>query len=357
MKASRSLKCKIRFFHHLFGPQQLKYGVLFITHRCNMRCPYCQITQVETEELDLSRWELIVDLLSKSGVSHLNILGGEPLLRRDLVIDLTRYISSKGRGATLTTNGLLLNRSFLGQLAQAGLFMLIVSVDELERKNQGKSDFDRVATLLDFAADLGIVPVIHCVITSLNVERVPLLAEQTTQRRFFFSCSVYQSVGGVQSRHDDNLTPDLELTKQAFGQLKDIKERSGLIRTTYKYMEDYPRYAGYQRWLCDSSRTKWIAVDSDGKLMVCAEWRTNLSALETIEIPNPEWNATKAEIVEGCSGCYYECYYSEDQVFTLKGLLGELSVAKPFRDTVKRLCCANIWPLDINNINQVTYEE
>jgi len=57
-----------------------------ITNRCNSRCKTCNIWKIpaeESEELSLDEIELIFKSMDK--LYFLNISGGEPFLRKDLV--------------------------------------------------------------------------------------------------------------------------------------------------------------------------------------------------------------------------------------------------------------------------------
>lgn len=337
---SSRIKNKLKFIRRLFSSVELKYGVLLITNRCNLKCSYCWIPNSRSPELTTNEWGDAVDRLSNWGVTHFNILGGEPLLRNDLPL-LIQHISSKGLGATLTTNGILLDEIKVIEFAKSGLFMLIVSMDRLDGDFRKKGDIERAISLLTFARSLGIVPVIHCVITSENVKSVPLLASITTEKSIFFSCSVYQAVGGAQSRPNDDLTPDLIQVQKTFSELAKIKRKTGLVRTTYDYMENYSKYST-NGWRCNPSTTKWIAVRSDGALMVCAEWATHKTIFDLAAVPSPEWNLSRKTLIEKCSGCYYECYYSEEQVFTLNGLIQEIPKSLRFWGTVGQLFLAHM---------------
>jgi len=73
----------------------------------------------------------VVDVLKDLGLSRVRITGGEPLLRKDLG-QLVRMLSQSGLDdLALTTNGILLSR-FAGELVEAGLRRITVSLDTLK---------------------------------------------------------------------------------------------------------------------------------------------------------------------------------------------------------------------------------
>jgi MoaA/NifB/PqqE/SkfB family radical SAM enzyme len=335
---------KLRFVRRLLGPARLKYGVLLLTSRCNLACPYCSVTHHATREMSFAEWIPVVERLSGWGVAHFNLLGGEPLVRQDLVVDLTQYISSVGGGVTLTTNGILLREDMIDSLAQAGLFMLIVSGDTLNG-SEPKGNFERSTELLSYARSRGIVPVLHSVITSSNVKSVYQLARLTVSKDILFSCSVYQAVGGSQSCPNPDLVPEVDSVVQAFRQIAKLKRETGMVRTTFAYMENYERYhAG--TWHCDINDTKWLAVQSDGRLMICAEWELDQSVLKTDWVPSNAWKTAKSSKVQDCPGCYYECYYSQQEVFGPRGLINEVPKASRFWIVMKGLLLANLKPIN-----------
>jgi cyclic pyranopterin phosphate synthase len=108
-----------------------------VTDRCNLRCQYCM---PEEEYVWLPREEILhfeeisrlVDAFIDLGVDKVRLTGGEPLLRRDLAA-LVRLLAAKPRlrDLAITTNGVLLAAQ-VGELKQAGLHRITVSLDTLQ---------------------------------------------------------------------------------------------------------------------------------------------------------------------------------------------------------------------------------
>ncbi len=106
--------------------------VLALTIRCNMRCAMCvQVEEREkgTPELTLDDLKGVLDDLAASFhfKPFIHLIGGEPLLYRDL-IPLLAYIKEQGFNCSLTTNGLLLER-YAADLVRLGLDRIHVSID------------------------------------------------------------------------------------------------------------------------------------------------------------------------------------------------------------------------------------
>ncbi|MDE3259751.1 MAG: GTP 3',8-cyclase MoaA [Gemmatimonadota bacterium] len=112
-----------------------------VTDRCNFRCPYCMPAEVfgenytflpRAEILTFEEIERLTRLFVGLGVRKVRITGGEPLLRRELAALIRRLAAIDGvDDLTLTTNGYLLPRT-VGELKDAGLHRITVSLDSLD---------------------------------------------------------------------------------------------------------------------------------------------------------------------------------------------------------------------------------
>ena len=112
-----------------------------VTDRCNFRCPYCMPAEVfgenytflpRAEILTFEEIERLTRLFVGLGVRKVRITGGEPLLRRELATLIRRLAAIDGvEDLTLTTNGYLLQRT-VGELRDAGLHRITVSLDSLD---------------------------------------------------------------------------------------------------------------------------------------------------------------------------------------------------------------------------------
>src|SRR5579862_6086976 len=85
-----------------------------VTDRCNIRCFYCmpeENVRYEKREAILSFEEIerFARVAVSQGVTKLRITGGEPLVRKDLPVLISKLAAIPGvRDIALTTNGVLL---------------------------------------------------------------------------------------------------------------------------------------------------------------------------------------------------------------------------------------------------------
>ncbi len=115
----------------------ISYLRISVTDRCNLRCIYCMpedgVPLVSHEEiLSFEEILLMVRASVELGINKIRITGGEPLVRAGIA-DLVRMISSVNgvRDISMTTNGILLEK-YAGELREAGLDRINVSLDTLK---------------------------------------------------------------------------------------------------------------------------------------------------------------------------------------------------------------------------------
>ena len=121
-----------------FG-RAITYLRVSVTDRCDFRCTYCMAEDMaflpKRDLLSLEELDRLCTVFIEKGVRKLRLTGGEPLVRKNimhLVRELSRHLKSGALDElTLTTNGSQLAR-FAGELADAGVRRINVSLDTLD---------------------------------------------------------------------------------------------------------------------------------------------------------------------------------------------------------------------------------
>jgi len=80
---------------------------VILTYRCNSKCSMCHVWQFPT----LQKEEITLETLAKlpANLDHLNLTGGEPSLRRDLM-EIVELLYPKARTLEISSNGLFAAR-------------------------------------------------------------------------------------------------------------------------------------------------------------------------------------------------------------------------------------------------------
>jgi MoaA/NifB/PqqE/SkfB family radical SAM enzyme len=123
---------------------------LTVTTRCNLRCKTCNIYEHSSkpeEELSINEMKPIIRQAYFWGIPTLSILGGEPLLRSD-IIPLIEYAKKFGMEVQITTNATLITKELADKLVDLGVDSVSMSLDgstaELHDKIRGiKGTFSR----------------------------------------------------------------------------------------------------------------------------------------------------------------------------------------------------------------------
>jgi MoaA/NifB/PqqE/SkfB family radical SAM enzyme len=107
---------------------------LELTHACNLRCGFCYTdsprhTLARTPELSDADWLAIVDEAIALGALEAVVTGGEPLLRRDLTLEVIERLDEAGVGTTLNTNGWFVDDAVADRLAACRGLSTFISLD------------------------------------------------------------------------------------------------------------------------------------------------------------------------------------------------------------------------------------
>src|SRR5438477_8999430 len=106
-----------------------------LTHRCPLGCPYCSNPiELDRDELDTATWARVFREAAALGVLQVHLSGGEPAARRDLV-EITAAAHEAGLYTNLITSGVGVTSKRLGELSDAGLDHVQVSIQDSDPKS------------------------------------------------------------------------------------------------------------------------------------------------------------------------------------------------------------------------------
>ncbi len=138
----------------LKGPIQMAWD---ITNRCNFRCLHCfNLSGAKLPRNELSDQEAIQVAEDIAAMKPLGIClcGGEPLLRKALVLRVTEILSACEVKVSMVTNGFLLGKAAARQISGSGMRFVQVSLDgatsQSHEKLRGvKGSFDKAVKALE----------------------------------------------------------------------------------------------------------------------------------------------------------------------------------------------------------------
>jgi len=164
----------------------VNYLRLAVTDKCNLRCHYCMPEKIRFKPKStlLSFEELIriSKVLVKEGISKIRITGGEPFLRKDIMVLFQELAAIAGlQKIAVTTNGTH-TLTYLEDLLALGIDTYNLSLDSLDKKRfqqiTRRDEFDQVKACLDTMLDKNCTVRINAVVMKdHNIEDlIPMVA-------------------------------------------------------------------------------------------------------------------------------------------------------------------------------------
>ncbi|MCG6967796.1 MAG: heme d1 biosynthesis radical SAM protein NirJ [Chromatiaceae bacterium] len=182
-----------------------------LIRRCNLTCKHCYATSADKDfpgELSTSQVYQVMDDLKGYGVPVLILSGGEPLMRPD-IFDISRRAKAMGFYVGLSSNGTLITRDNIAQIAGVGYDYVGVSLDgmrdthDLFRRRVGA--FDESLRGIRLCRDVGIKVGLRFTLTRDNARDLPALLQLLDDEdldKFYLSHLNYAGRGN-KNRGDD----------------------------------------------------------------------------------------------------------------------------------------------------------
>ncbi len=130
--------------------RKINYLRLAVTDRCNLRCNYCMPSEgidfVKNDKLlTISELERVSRALIDLGIDKIRITGGEPFVRKDLMVLLRSLSKIEGlEDISVTTNATLIG-PYIDELKELGIRNINVSLDSINRET-----FERITRRKQF---------------------------------------------------------------------------------------------------------------------------------------------------------------------------------------------------------------
>ena len=321
-------------------------GPLFIylelTKDCNLRCQFCDLWRIKDHDStamsnDLSLSEIInfIDEAKKMGTVLIYLVGGEPLLRPD-IIEIVREINKRGLAFSLVTNATLLSKEIIKNLAHEGLRHIVISIDssfpEIHDELRGvRGTFEKVAQSIGNIKMVSdkIKISINTVITKTNFRYLMDIAKLSRKLKaevieFIPVQKIYpQSPCYPQ---DKNIfftaQDDIEALEKELNRVIDFLSKTKIETYSYEFLKGIPDFyrnkktdvrclAGYI--LCE--------IDSSGNVYSCnglSERIGNVREDKFSKIWDSEKFNRQRKKVIGCHNCWMNCYIEPSLRFSLK---------------------------------------
>lgn len=263
--------------------RKIDYLRISITDRCNLRCMYCMPAlgiahKPQSQILSFEEIQAIVNAAAGLGIKKIRLTGGEPLLRKDLLLLIKNLKSINGlKEITLTTNGVYLSE-YAYLLKKAGLDRINISLDSLIPEK-----FQAITRGGDLKAVLeGIESVFREGFTSLkinlvllkgfNIDEVPSFANLSRLRPIHVRFIEYMPTDLGYSSYNDLFFSALE-AKNICGSLGELRPQGDNDAGTAKVfrIEDFYGTVGFISPISEPfcATCNKLRLTSDGWLRSC----------------------------------------------------------------------------------------
>jgi pyrroloquinoline quinone biosynthesis protein E len=273
-----------------------------LTYRCNLQCPYCYNPLdlgSSRDELDSDAWLRVIEEAAALGVVQFGFSGGEPTLRRELLVRAIARVTELGGYANLITQGTFLDETYLSELLEAGLAHVQISIQapgaELAAIIAGTDVHARKLAALRMIAGHDVALTLNCVLHRLNHDTladVLAFAEREGIRRLELANVQFY---GWAFKNRGALMPTREQVQRGSALVAEASERlRGRMEITYvlpDYFEELPKPCMHG----------WgqvaLTVTPDGRILPCPA----AASIATLRFPNVRetsleraWNAADA---------------------------------------------------------------
>ncbi len=289
--------------------RKITYLRVSVTDRCNLRCAYCQPVKElkllkHSEILSYEEVFRVVQAAAKLGISKIRLTGGEPLIRREF----TDFVASVCRmpgleDVSVTTNGVFLKEK-AGELFDAGVRRINVSLDTLNRskydKITGRDYFENVWEGLREAEAVGFSPIKVNVVAmrGVNDDEFTKFAEISMRKPYHIRFIEYMPFGYASQWSCEKYISSNDIKSQlvkSCGRLKGVS-RIDLDGPARRYRFEGARgeigfISAMSQHFCSSCSR--LRLTADGKLRPC------LFANDELDIKGPLRSGCSLEDLRG----------------------------------------------------------
>ncbi|MCL4234104.1 MAG: radical SAM protein [Deltaproteobacteria bacterium] len=147
------------------------YVQFLMTERCALRCAYCEVPGMASEEMTTDAILAMFDELCRAGMRKLTLTGGDPLVRSDLP-QIIHFVRERNVFCNIITTGHLLPRR-IDEIRRLNL--VVVSIDgskDAHDRLRGAGSFDAAMEGIRTCVDAGIPVATNTVVTRHNMDRL-----------------------------------------------------------------------------------------------------------------------------------------------------------------------------------------
>jgi MoaA/NifB/PqqE/SkfB family radical SAM enzyme len=282
-----------------------------VTMRCNAGCSFCDYwkTPASAKATELRSF---ADAAKFFDPMMIILVGGEPLLRRDLediVAAIDRAVRLKY--LTIVTHGGMLSPERAKSLWQAGLSQFSISLDYLDERHDAERRIPGLAAKI-----LRTVPAMRAagidnirfntVIKSTNLDQILPIVRRAEELGIGVSFSTYTDFKNGNTAFNPDAGQHRQIEEVIAELLAYKKRKRGVITSSDWYLEQIPRYFRGEMHDPCASGVRTIHVDPTGHVRRCPDFPVDF-----------HWTEYKTYKPIQCNECFYACRGESQAPLTL----------------------------------------
>lgn len=285
-----------------------------VTNRCNLRCSYCNFPFLDPRDLPLESVDRIFGRLRSLGVARLGLVGGEPLLRRDLS-DIVRLARARRFFVSVNTNLLRYDR-FASTLGQADLVFTSLDGSKVaHRRSRGLRSYDGVLEAVGDLVSRGVPVIAICVITDPDPREADALLE--TADRIGFQMHFQPRCVDAEIVREPEAPAENARMRALFAELAERKKSGAPIASSSGYLGYLSRWPDFgvpavhdpgER--CAAGRG-FLFVDPQGRAYPCAYTK---GKVEGFDLLSDDWRES-LPMQTPCTKCSVGPYVEFNRLF------------------------------------------
>lgn len=325
------------------------FAIIYLNRACPRRCPYCSAWRNKEVTMPPDKWKKAFEILRNLGVKFFLILGNEPLLLGDNLVELVRwwYRNDYYYGIYSTSPQPFFDK-YKYDLLNAGLrnwssgmdFVLPVyeSLKETLTKDDRQFIEENVELKkkaieslfgLQFMYNHNIQEINSTItISKFNIKLIPKSIEWLAENVIkdsrwkvgtnFVHYSDKDSLNDFAKSKEEIrryifTSKDIDLLEWLKSEMDRLCSKYPFLSVPPFYYSNYEAIIKQNLRLCDDKVARQIAVDSDGSLRLCGYVKGKLLSFMTVfDLEKPEGRKMYEDFYEKdlemwCTGCYWSC--------------------------------------------------
>ncbi|HPG30875.1 MAG TPA: radical SAM protein [bacterium] len=295
--------------------------MILLTNRCNCHCKYCDIPLRQPEELTTAQIFDLLNQLKKFGTHRIGFLGGEPLIRDDIV-EIVSYAKKLGFFITMNTNAVLLKNPEKEKIIDF-INVLSVSFDGKRENHDYLRGLGTHQAALDaikkYSSKIKIFT--SSVITKYNLDDIDYILDIAREYKAFSTFQVLQHPEEfVRHIRQTELFPENEEIKQAFIKLKKKSEQGFPVAISDKTLQTLIEWGDYKMTSIKNNEKCYAgklfcSIDSNGMLYNCD---LLIGKIKGEYVFDKNLKSAFLSLKENpCSKCVATCYNEYNNIYSL----------------------------------------